>query len=75
MKPHYTTVYKKRIQFLERKIRDYYMAIYRTKQCAGLDPGICAVTVFEGNEEFLIVRDAKSLKKLIDNLPLWDCGC
>ena len=72
---HYSKKYQKRIQFLEQKIRDYYMANYEAKKMAGINPGVCNVKVLEESEEFLVIRDAVELKKIIEDLPLWDCGC
>lgn len=71
---HYATKYKRRIHFLEQKIRDYYMANYEAKKAVGIDPGICCVTVLYGDEERLCIMDVINMKKIIESLPLWDCG-
>jgi hypothetical protein len=71
---HYSKKYKERIRFLEKKIRKYYLANYRAKELAGINPGICGVATICGNEERPVIKDAKGLKQIIDDLPLMDCG-
>lgn len=66
--------YEKRIWFLEKKIKDYYVVNYRAKVSIGINPGICCVSVLEGNEKSLTIPDAETMKSIIDDLPLWDCG-
>ncbi|HDZ25760.1 hypothetical protein LCGC14_1353320 [marine sediment metagenome] len=66
--------YEKRIWFLEKKVKDYYMANYEAKKSIGINPGICCVSVLVSDEESLIVHDAETMKSIIDDLPLWDCG-
>jgi hypothetical protein len=68
---HYVARYKKRILFLEQKIRDYYMANYEAKRAIDLNPG---VTVLYGDEESLITLDIDGMRKIIEGLPLLDCG-
>jgi len=63
-----------RIWFLERMIKDYYTANYEAKRLVGINPGMSGIAVLEGNEECLVVRDAKEIKRIIDDLPLMDCG-
>lgn len=71
---HYAARYKKRILFLEQKIRDYYMANYEAKKAIGLNPGVCCITVLYGDEESLITLDIDGMRKIIEGLPLLDCG-
>jgi len=71
---HYATRYKKRIWFLEQKISEYYLANYEAKKSVGINPGICGVSDLSGNEERLIVSDVESMRRIIKNLPLMDCG-
>ena len=66
--------YEKRIWFLEKAIKKYYMANYEAKKSIGINPGICGVSVLEGNEESLTILDPDIMKSIIDDLPLWDCG-
>lgn len=67
---------EKRINFLERAIRDYYRQIYDIKMQVGLNPGIyCCSGELRGNEESLCKSDEDSLKQMIKDLELWDCGC
>lgn len=66
--------YEKRIWFLERKIKDYYMANYKAKESVGIHQGVCSVTTLEGNEECLTDHNVDTMKSIIDDLPLWDCG-
>ena len=65
---------EERAWFFEKMIKKYYMANYKAKKSAGIDPGICGVSVLEGNEESLIAHDADTMKSIINDLPLWDCG-
>lgn len=71
---HYARRYKRRIMFLEQRIREYYMANYSAKRSIGIDPGVCGVASLTGNEESLVLSDAESMRKVIDGLPLMDCG-
>ena len=71
---HYATRYKKRIRFLEEYIKKYYMANYEAKEVIGINPGVCGVSVLYGPEERLLTMDAKGMKQIIKDLPLWDCG-
>ena len=67
----------KRIRFLEEQIRIYYIANYNAKKhITGLvGPGVCAISIMEGNEEVPQVYDVEGLKEIINDLPLHDCGC
>lgn len=72
---HYAARLKKRIRFLEECIRDYYMVNYRAKEAIGEDPGICLVTILERREDPLVPPNFEMTKRIIKDLPLWDCGC
>lgn len=72
---HYAQIYQERIAFLERKIRDYYMANWDAKAAIGGKLGVCGIATLEGNEESMAVTDVEGLKSIINDLPLWDCGC
>ena len=74
MKKHYAQIYKDRIWFLEKMIKRYYMANYRAKQEAGIDCPVCCVTSLSGNEESMTIKGKEELMRIIDDLPLWDCG-
>ena len=74
VKMHYAKRYKERIRLLEKKIEKYYLAIYHAKELAGINPGICGVAEICGNEERPVIKDAKGLKQIINDLPLIDCG-
>lgn len=71
---HYAKRYKNRIWFLEQRIREYYMANYIAKESVGINPGICCVSSLRGNEERLVIRDAETMREIIEELPLMDCG-
>ncbi len=67
---------KERIEFLEGMIRKYYRANYEIKKMAGIPVGVyCCGNNLQGNEEYMTQRDVEGLKNMINNLPLWDCGC
>ncbi len=77
---HYATRYKDRIRFLEKMIREYYMAIYNAQEAIRGDgelvgSGVCGITSMETCEEAGTIHDVKGLKQLINEMPLHDCGC
>lgn len=73
-----TDLHRKRIWFLERHIKEYYMANWHAKE--NINPeltglGVCGISVMEGNEESVCINDVEGLKQIINDLPLHDCGC
>ena len=78
MKKHYATRYKERIHFLEKTIAAYYHDIRNAKESAGIPLGVDCIESYDlcGKEERLNMSvNAKELKKIIECLPEWDCGC
>ena len=77
---HYAKRYKKEINRLKRIIDEYYHAIYHLQAVHIVGEPIRGCGVYgglarmEGNEETAPISDLKTLKEMVDELPLIDPG-